>query len=98
VNANPDIKQVITYNDIGGWELHEGGKYANRFYLEPTFASSTAARFAAFDGFYLVVGMPPLATDSAQVRYFTQCGNVHHAVDGQVIADVYDCRGVPFTP
>lgn len=98
VNANPDIKQVITYNDIGGWELHEGGKYANRFYLEPTFASSTAARFAAFDGFYLVVGMPPLAPDSAQVRYFTQCGNVHHAVDGQVMADVYDCRGVPFTP
>jgi hypothetical protein len=98
VNANPDIKQVITYNDIGGWELHEGGKYYKRFYLNPEFQSSTQERMAAYDGYYLVVGMPPLPPDDPSVKYFASCKDAYHQTDKQVTADVYDCHGVKYAP
>ncbi|HVM90435.1 MAG TPA: hypothetical protein VMU11_00880 [Verrucomicrobiae bacterium] len=98
VNANPDISQVITYNDIGGWELHEGNKYFKRFYLNPEFQASTQERMAGYDGFYLVVGMPPLPPDDPSVKYFGQCKDAYHQTDKKIAADVYDCRGVKYAP
>ena len=96
VNANPEIKHVITYNDIGGWELHEGNKYFKRFYLNPDFQAATQQRMAEYDGHYLVIGMPPLPPDDPSVKYFATCKDIYHQTDKKVTADVYDCRGVEY--
>ncbi|MEI7512151.1 MAG: glycosyltransferase family 39 protein [Candidatus Uhrbacteria bacterium] len=96
VNNNPDINQVITYNDIGGWELGESKKYYKRFYLNPEFQNSTRKKMTEFDGYYLVVGMPPLPPEDPSMKYFEQCRDVYHQTDQKISADVYDCRGVEY--
>jgi len=96
VNANADIKQVITYNDIGGWELGEAKKYFKRFYLNPDFQAATQERMSEYDGYYLVVGMPPLPPNDPSVKYFASCKDTYHQTDQKITADVYDCRGVTY--
>ncbi len=96
VNASPEIASVITYNDIGGWELGESKKYFKRFYLNPEYAPTNEKKFASYDGHYLVVAMPPLSADMPSSKYFTKCKNLYHDTDKNVTADVYDCRGVPY--
>ncbi len=96
VHTSSDISRVITYNDIGGWELGESKKYYKRFYQNPEYAQTNEKKFASFDGHYLVVAMPPLSLESPAAKYFTKCKNMYHDVDKKVAADIYDCRGVSY--
>lgn len=96
VNAETTISKVITYNDIGGWELGESKKYFKRFYLNAEFASTNEKKFTSFQGHYLVIGMPPLQPTSPAGRYFERCKNSYSDQDKDVSGKVYDCRGVPY--
>lgn len=55
--------RVLTYNDIGAYELRHAGYYAGRFYAAPQFETAHRVLFpahAAADGVFFVVGIPPL--------------------------------------
>ncbi len=90
------ISQVITYNDIGGWELGECGKYFKRFYLNPAFSKMNETKFGTYQGYYVVVNMPPIDPSQKIARYFQQCKVAYEDRDKRVTAHVYDCRGVPY--
>lgn len=96
IQENGDIQNVITYNDIGGWELGEMGKYFKRFYMNPEFAETNERKFSQYNGHYLVVSMPPLNPASKQARYFTECEQVYQNRSKRVMSQVYDCRGIPY--
>jgi hypothetical protein len=89
---NPDITEVITYNDIGGWELGECKKYFNRFYLNPKFNESNDVRFGAFSGHYVVVEMPPIGTEQKIMKYLETCKTVYQSQDKRINSRIFDCR------
>lgn len=60
ISSRQEINEVITYNDIGAYELYKMRKYAGRFYAAPQFETEHRDKFSAFSGEYLVVGIPPL--------------------------------------
>ncbi len=93
---NKNIPQVITYNDIGGWELGECGKYFKRFYLNPKFSETNESKFGSYKGHYLVVDMPPIDPSQKSERYFAECPVMYRAQDKQVRATVYDCQNVRY--
>ncbi|HUO50631.1 MAG TPA: glycosyltransferase family 39 protein [Candidatus Paceibacterota bacterium] len=97
VNGDPSIPQVITYNDIGAYELTLSGKYFKRFYTDPMFAQTNVGKFSSYDGYYMVLDMPAINTDSAYWKYFQQCKNVYQTNDKQISGYIFDCRGVRFT-
>jgi len=96
VNNSSEISRVITYNDIGGWELGESKKYFKRYYLNPEFAQTNEKKFATFDGHFLVIGMPPISATTPSAKYFARCRNMYHDSDKRIMADVYDCRDVKY--
>ena len=67
--------KVITYNDIGAYELSAAGKYAGRFYAAPQFEAEHRERFtrhAEEGGVFLVIGIPPLY-EGFYTEYFEGC-------------------------
>ncbi len=88
------IKSVIVYNDNGGNEIQNIGKYKRRLYLDPMF-------FGQIDymnqnkGFYFVLDVPRIDPESLYVKYFNSCKIVYKEIDKKMSATIYDCKNVP---
>ena len=91
IKNSEDIKQVITYNDIGAGPLSIMGKYAGRIYATPESEGGYRAKFAAFDGQYLVVDIPKLDPGGFYHKFFAQCRTLFGSDSKNVTARVYDC-------
>ena len=88
-----EIKSVITYNDIGAYELSKIGKYAGRFYATPQFVEGHRKLFAEHNkisGYYLITEMP-LLFDGFYKDFFSKCETVFKTQDGKIEAKVYNC-------
>jgi 4-amino-4-deoxy-L-arabinose transferase-like glycosyltransferase len=90
IENNPRIKEVITYNDIGARELSERSLYAGRFYAAPQFEEGHRAKFAAYHGHYMVVGIPPLYTGFYS-EFFSRCDILSESQSGVIRGVVYTC-------
>lgn len=84
-------KKIITYNDIGAYELSKMGKYAGRFYAVPQFEAGHKKLFSAYDGQFLVVGIPPLY-EGFYSRYFAKCDTLFETHSGVITSTVYTCK------
>lgn len=91
-----EITRVITYNDIGAYELTRSGKYFKRFYANEMFESTNKHKFSQYDGYYMVVNFPAINPTSSYAMYFKRCIVVYKTSDKDVDGYIYDCRGVPF--
>ncbi len=96
VNNDPTIPQVITYNDVGGYDLTVSKKYFKRFYTDPMFADTNVGKFGSYNGYYMVLDMPLINTQSVYWQYFQKCKSVFDIRDKQVSGFIFDCRGVAF--
>lgn len=85
-----EIKQIITYNDIGAYELSKIDKYVNRFYAAPQFESNHRQRFSEFGGQYLVINLPPLY-QGFYSEFFAKCATLFTSHSGVITAQVYSC-------
>ncbi|HXK37075.1 MAG TPA: glycosyltransferase family 39 protein [Candidatus Paceibacterota bacterium] len=92
IGRTPSITKVITYNDIGSFELQRLGKYERRLYAAPKFAASYTDILRAFRGHYLVIDIPALAADNRYVKFWQQCPIVFSERDGAITSTIYDCR------
>ncbi|MBI2062824.1 MAG: glycosyltransferase family 39 protein [Candidatus Yanofskybacteria bacterium] len=92
IKNNPDIKRVITYNNIGYRELLKIGKYERRLYAAPKFESSYTDILKNFKNHYLIIEIPRLHSDSPYVKYFSSCKTVYEEFSGKIPARIYDCR------
>lgn len=92
IKNDPDIKKVITYNNIGLRELLKIGKYERRLYVAPKFESSYTDILKNFKGHYLIIEIPRLHSDSPYVKYFLSCKMIYEKFSGKIPARVYDCR------
>ena len=93
VDTLPAGVTVLTYNDIGAYELYGRGRYAGRFYPHPSFVEGNVERLSHHTGRYLVVNIPELNPDSVYGRYFSTCKVEAFAENGKITGSLLDCTG-----
>ncbi len=96
IAESPDIKKVVVYNDNGGNEVKEVGKYEKRLYTSPQFPVAEKVKtINAFAGHYLVIDVPKIDPNSVFAAYFAGCKVVYQNTERAMSATVYDCRNAP---
>ncbi len=88
VQSHDEIKQVMTYNDIGTGLLVP--KYAGRFYAAPQYEEGHREKFAKFTGYYMIVDIPHLY-EGFYSQFFAGCRSVHSASSGRISGNIYKC-------
>ncbi|HEX7724168.1 MAG TPA: hypothetical protein VF438_00310, partial [Candidatus Paceibacterota bacterium] len=91
VRQSPLVKQVMTYNDIGAGPLTKLNAYAGRIYATPDAEDLYRAKFAAFDGHYLVVDVPRFYADGFYAKFFGTCTILYQSVSKRISGTVYRC-------
>lgn len=96
IDNSPDIKNVMTYNDIGNHELSKIKKYSGRIYATPQSEDGYRKRFsehiADSGGYFLVVDIPHINPTSFYGEFFARCRVEFEARDRKIEAKVYDCK------
>lgn len=96
IAENPEIQNMVVYNDNGGNEIQEIGKYEKRLYTSPQFdVNDKIKTMNAFRGHYLVVDVPRIDPYSVFAKYFATCDSIYKDTDKAMSAVVYDCRKAP---
>lgn len=100
IDGAPQIKNVLTYSDIGAYELSKIKKYAGRIYATPTsedgYRKKFAEHIAVNGGYFLVVDIPHINTESFYGKFFAECKTEFEAKDKKIEAKVYDCKSAKF--
>lgn len=95
IKNNPDIKMVTVYNDNGGNEIQEIGKYRKRLYVDPKFDINEKVKtLNMYKEHYFVLDVPRIDPKSIYQKYFDSCDVVYKKTDRSMSATVYDCRNV----
>ncbi len=90
---NPDIRQVLVYNDVGGFEIKQTGKYFRRLYAAPQFEAEYAEIFRNFNGHILFINIPQVAKNSLYQNYFEKyCKSIFDKTDRYITAQILACR------
>ncbi len=96
IKNNPDIKMVTVYNDNGGNEIQEIGKYRKRLYVDPKFdLDEKIATLNQYKEHYFVLDVPRLDPNSIYQKYFDSCIPIYKKTDKSMSATIYDCRKAP---
>ncbi len=96
IKNNPDIKFVTVYNDNGGYDIKNIGKYRKRLYTDPKFGvDDKIATLNQYKEHYLEVNVPRIDPNSFYRRYLDSCKIIYDKVDKKISAIVYDCRKAP---
>lgn len=87
---------VTVYNDNGGYEIQNIGKYRKRLYTDPAFGAEVKmATLNQYKEHYLEVNVPRIDPTSFYRRYFDSCKIAYQDVDRSISATVYDCNLAP---
>lgn len=96
ISTNNDIKKVTVYNDTGGWDIQETGKYRKRLYIDPKFdIKEKVMTLNQYKEHYMVVNIPRIDPTTVYQKYFDTCIVVYEKIDQKISAKVYDCRYAP---
>ncbi len=95
VKQDTEIKMVTVYNDNGGWNIMETGKYRRRLYIDPKFdVNVKIATMNKYKEHYLVIDIPHIDEKSAYAKYFDSCRVAFQEKDKYISGTVYDCRNI----
>ncbi len=96
IKNNPDIQKVVVYNDNGGREVMQTGKYEKRLYTSPQFdITQKIETINNFSGHYLEIDVPPIDPKSVYRKYLDSCEKIYQENSRYMNATVYDCRNAP---
>ena len=96
IEQNPDIKKVIVYNDNGGGEIVNLGKYRKRLYIDPKFdINEKIEGLNKYKEHYLVVNIPKIDPESVYAKYLNSCQSIYEETSGKISANIYDCSNAP---
>ena len=87
-----NIKLVLVYNDIGGYEIQKLGKYERRLYAAPQFEDTYKDFFKTFSGQILYINIPKIGDNNFYYNYLNSCKNIYERKDGYITAQVLDCN------
>ncbi len=89
---DPNIENVIVYNDIGGYEIRETGKYFRRMYATPQFEEEYKNILGDFYGHILYINIPRVQSGSFYEKYMDSCNQIYSEKDRQINVYVFDCK------
>lgn len=96
IQQDPSIHHVTTYNDIGGFELKQMGKYRKRLYIDPKFnIQDKIASLNKYKEYYLIINIPQIDQDSVYAKYFNSCVPISKEISGSISSVIYDCKKAP---
>lgn len=90
VLKNKEIKNVITYYDIGAYHLSLDGKYFSRFYTAPS--RDYTKKLTEYRGHYMIVDFPAIDKKSEYWRLISRCNLDKKFTYKKVDSYVFDCR------
>ena len=91
IKSNKDIKEVMVYNDNGGFEIRQSGKFKIRIYAAPMFEDGYKLEFAKYNGHILFIDVPKLSENSLYKKYFNSCKVIYAESNKQISSKIYDC-------
>ena len=94
--ADKNIKEVMVYNDNGGFQIHETGKYYRRIYAVPSYESVYKPIFDTYKGHILYVDIPRIDDESMYKKYFDSCRVIYSKSSKQITSKIYDCSKQTF--
>ncbi len=92
IKSNSEIEKVLVYNDNGGWNIREIGKYERRIYADPAFIESYKEVFKNFSGHLLYIDMPKVEPGSMYDTYIQSCRPIYETTDKYISTSILDCR------
>ncbi len=92
IKNNPDIKEVLVYNDNGGWEVRRAYKYFRRLYAVPGFEPTYIPIFKDFKGHVLFIDAPHLGDKNIYKDFINSCQSIYTQKDKYITAQVLDCN------
>jgi hypothetical protein len=92
IRKDGGIKQVVVYNDIGGFEIKQIGKYARRMYAAPQFEQTYIDYFKTFSGHILYIDIPPISDNNFYSNYISSCRQIYKETDKYITAKIFDCK------
>lgn len=96
IKNNDDVKMVTVYNDNGGNDIQQLGKYRKRLYIDPKFdINEKITTLNKYKEHYFVLNIPRIDPNTAYQKYFNSCEIVFEVVDKSISGTVYDCRRAP---
>lgn len=90
VNNNLSIRRVITYNDIGAYELNKSGKYASRFYTAPE--RDYTEKLGKFRGHYLILDFPEIDKGGRYWTILKNCEKISEFKDKKISVFILGCN------
>jgi hypothetical protein len=87
-----NINKVVVYNDIGGFEIMQTGKYARRMYATPQFEQTYIDFFKTFSGHILYIDIPKIGDNNFYSDYLNSCKNIYEKKDQYITAEILDCQ------
>jgi len=91
IESTDNIEKVITYNDIGAYELHDLNKYHKRFYADPAFVEDNKKKFDEFAGYFMILDFPHINTNSFYANYLFSCAPVYEYRDKFISGKILNC-------
>lgn len=91
IKQNENIKNVVVYNDNGGWDIRKTGKYARRMYATPQFEEEYRKYLGSFSGHIMFVSIPAISKDSFYQKYFDSCKIIYEKADKTIPSKIYEC-------
>jgi len=91
VLENKEIKNVITYYDVGAYYLRKSGQYSSRFYTAP--GRDYIPKLSAFNGYYVIVDFPAIDKNGRYWPLISRCDLIQTFSDRSVNSYIYNCAG-----
>jgi hypothetical protein len=99
IKENDVVSKVTVYNDNGGFDVMQTGKYRKRLYIDPKFDLNDKIKtLNTYKEFYLVVDIPHIDANTVYAKYFSTCKTIYSRKSGKIDSFVYDCRQAPTLP
>ncbi len=90
IKNDPNIAKVVVYNDNGGWNIQEIGKYDRRLYIDPKFGDNLNRT----KPYFYILDIPHIDEHSLYQKYFNTCKVIYNKKDKYISSRVYDCNNV----
>ena len=87
--GNDKVKDIITYYDIGAYDLRLSSKYSSRFYTAPS--RDYTEKIKTHKGFFMVVDFPSIDKDGVYWPLIERCEEFKKFSDKNVRAYLFDC-------
>ncbi len=96
IKNTSEVKFVTVYNDNGGFDIQQTGKYRRRLYTDPKFGvEEKMSNLNKNKEHYLEINIPRIDPNSFYRRFFDSCEVAYKQIDHSIEAVVYDCTKAP---